>query len=53
MEVKWPILRDEGGTISGFRVEGGKINFHDSWEGKMDFFLKTSTSPVQFKQEVQ
>ena len=31
MKVKWPILRDEGGTMSGFRVEGGKANFHDNW----------------------
>jgi hypothetical protein len=24
MEIKWPVLREEGETMSGFRVEGGK-----------------------------
>lgn len=30
MGVKWPVFRDEGGAISGFRVERGKVDFYDS-----------------------
>jgi hypothetical protein len=43
MEVKWPVLRDEGGTISCFRVEEEKVDFHDSWERQNGLFpSKTS-----------
>ena len=38
MEVKWPVLRDERGTISSFRVEGENANFRDSWERQIELF---------------
>ena len=33
-------LKVEGGGLPGFRVQEGKLDFEDSWWGKMDFFPK-------------
>jgi hypothetical protein len=33
------ILKVEGDVLSGFRVLGEKIDFHESGEGNVDFFL--------------
>ena len=40
MEVKRPILRDDGGTISDFRVEEGKTDFCNIWGREMGFLLE-------------
>jgi hypothetical protein len=28
---EWAVLRDEGESMSSFRVKGEKTDFHDSW----------------------
>jgi hypothetical protein len=33
------ILKVEGDGLPGFRVQEGKLNFEDSSDGKIDFFL--------------
>jgi hypothetical protein len=32
-------LKVEGDGLPGFRVQGGKLNFEDSSEGKINLFL--------------
>ena len=42
-EVKWTVLKVEGGVLSGFGVQGGKADFRESRGGNVDFFLCFST----------
>ena len=38
-EVRWTILKVEGDVLSGFGVQGEKVDFRKSWGGNVDFFL--------------
>ena len=49
-EVRWIVLKVDGGVLPGFGVQGGKADFHESW-GKIYNYAIHDPMSMKFLQQ--